>query len=678
MGKSRRNRGGASQRRDPISKPVKPPSDPELAALREAKILPVIKDLQNADPKSRATAAAAITNIIQDTRCRKLLLREQIVHTILTQTLTDAALESRAAGWGILQVLAQEEDVDFCVHLFRSDILTAIEYAAKAVGETLLSKGANFSKLPKAEKATIVSIAASLIALLTTSAEAGDEILEAISSNATVTDFLFVIVSYTNQADADSDGVLSLRGDALACLMVLTEDNGNLAKKLVTNAQCYEALSSLKNEVTGDGVLACATLHNVFASLEELKNAPHVPDADDALLVPTLAKTIASIQPGQNAANDVQGWANPVEQQQLALETLASIGTTLNSANMDIPAPVKEKRVEETKDDEDMGDADGDVDVDADADADGSGAEEEEGEDDEDDEMDQDEMEADMEMVTGADVPEDDANIDDLPVLKALIQNALPELIRISSFQPTDDDTLRLQGHALSALNNIAWSVSVIDFSDDQNAGIQKAWAPTGRTLWEQVVTPILSSDTADVNLATQVTGLAWAVARSLGGSTPLKGDEHRKFISLYQATKSMGPQDSEDPFQRLGVKCVGVLGQLAMDPAPVSLNREIGTFLMTLLAGLPDTPAADAVEAFNQVFDIYGNEKLACDKEVFWKDNFLNHLETVLPKARTMVKSVDKKTQPELRTRAEEAVMNLGRFLTYKKKHKPEEVNGS
>lgn len=132
MAKSRRNRGNAA-RKNPIAKSVKPPSDPELAALRESKILPVIQDLQSADPKSRSSAAAAVSNIIHDEKCRKLLLREQIVHTILTQTLTDAALESRAAGWGILQILAREEEPDFCIHLYRIDVLTAIEFTAKSV-----------------------------------------------------------------------------------------------------------------------------------------------------------------------------------------------------------------------------------------------------------------------------------------------------------------------------------------------------------------------------------------------------------------------------------------------------------------------------------------------------------------------------------------------------------------
>ena len=132
MGKSGRNRA-QGPRADPIAKPVKPPADPELAALRESQILPILKDLQSPDAKSRTAAASAIANIVTDTRCRKLLLREQIVHIVLTETLTDASIDSRAAGWEILRVLSQEEEADFCVHLYRLDILTAIEHAAKAV-----------------------------------------------------------------------------------------------------------------------------------------------------------------------------------------------------------------------------------------------------------------------------------------------------------------------------------------------------------------------------------------------------------------------------------------------------------------------------------------------------------------------------------------------------------------
>lgn len=132
MAKSRSSRA-RSNRPDPIGKPVKPPADPELAALREAKILPVLKDLKSTDPKSRTEAATAIANIVTDDKCRKLLLREQVVHIVLTETLTDNSIDSRAAGWEILRVLAEAEEADFCVHLFRLDVLTAISHAAKAV-----------------------------------------------------------------------------------------------------------------------------------------------------------------------------------------------------------------------------------------------------------------------------------------------------------------------------------------------------------------------------------------------------------------------------------------------------------------------------------------------------------------------------------------------------------------
>jgi len=135
MAKSRRNRAN-SHRADPITKqgkPPKPPSDPELAAIRQDRILPVLKDLRSVELKSRTAAAGAIANIIHDSKCRKLLLREQVVHVVLTETLADSSLESKAAGWEILKVLALNEESDFAIHLFRSDVLSAAEYASSQV-----------------------------------------------------------------------------------------------------------------------------------------------------------------------------------------------------------------------------------------------------------------------------------------------------------------------------------------------------------------------------------------------------------------------------------------------------------------------------------------------------------------------------------------------------------------
>jgi hypothetical protein len=132
MGKPRQ-RDRKKNRVDPISKPIKPPSDPELAAVRERQVLPIIRDLTGSELKKRSSAAAAIANAIEDTKFRKLLLREQIVRILLEQTITDSILESKCAGWGILRNLALEEEADFCIHLYRQDVLTAIQGTTQTV-----------------------------------------------------------------------------------------------------------------------------------------------------------------------------------------------------------------------------------------------------------------------------------------------------------------------------------------------------------------------------------------------------------------------------------------------------------------------------------------------------------------------------------------------------------------
>lgn len=133
MGKSRRNRARGGNRSDPLSRPAKPPADPELAALREEKILPIVKDLRSTEAKARTMAAAAISNIIDDDKCRRLLLREGLVRILMEETLTDSSPDGKATGWEIMKSVAEKEDSGFCIHLYRQDILTAIEFAAKAV-----------------------------------------------------------------------------------------------------------------------------------------------------------------------------------------------------------------------------------------------------------------------------------------------------------------------------------------------------------------------------------------------------------------------------------------------------------------------------------------------------------------------------------------------------------------
>ncbi|RWA04110.1 hypothetical protein EKO27_g10991 [Xylaria grammica] len=655
MAKSRRNRAKGGQRSDPIAKPVKPPSDPELAAIREKSILPVLKDLQSPDPKSRTTAAGAIANIVQDTKCRKLLLREQIVHIVLTETLTDANLESRAAGWEILRVLTAEEEADFCIHLYRIDVLTAVQHAATKIIEALVSPDAAFIKRSKAEKNFIWCIAEALTEIIAALAAAQDEALDASSTSQEILRFLFTLISN----DSTTASVLK---SALSCMITLSEDNRQFAEAILGDStnQCYKYLTVFKNSDGFKAVFACGVLHNIFSAMSWNDQSPGRDGVCDADLVPTLSQTLERTNLNDNTANG-HGSVSSVDILQTALEVLASIGTTLQTS-LGKGGRVKEEAREGIDSKDDAMDAD-DNDDDP---SDDKLAEE-------DDEMDEDEMEADMEMVTGADDNADEpSGIDDLPTLKELVQRAIPQTVKLfRATQGEDELSTLIRTHALTALSNISWTVSCIDFSEGANNAILQAWTPAAKLIWNDTIAPVLASNTSDVGLATIVTSLAWAVARTLHGQSFLSGDEHKKFISLYHASKSLDV-NPEDPFQSLGVKCIGVLGQLALDPAPVSLNREIGVFLVTVVAALPGTPAAESVEALNQLFDVYGDEKSANDKEVFWKDNFLEHVEAMVPKVKAMVKTVDKRKSTELRARAEEASLNLSRFIQYKQKHRP------
>ncbi|RAL65731.1 hypothetical protein DID88_005399 [Monilinia fructigena] len=531
MGKASRNR--TKHRADPTSKTVKPPTDPELAAIRVAKILPVLQDLQSADQSKRSAAATAIANLADDPKCRNM--------------------ETRIAGWGTMRNLALEEEADFCVHLYRQDILTAIEGAIKSIIETIDSKDIPLSKLPKPQQGLLWNLTSSVITILTSLSEADIEIVEAISKISTIINFLFGLLSLDTTP-------LEIHNEVLSCLAALTEDNKTLVEFITEQKDWFKLLMQLKNSGGFKGVATCGVLHNIFTAMNWVDDNTPMDGASDAILLPTL---IESMQQAQQTK-----WRHLQE----ALEL-------------------------------------------------GNGKEEVfEGFGDDDEEVNEDEM-----------TP------------------------------------------ALAALNNIAWTVSSIDFSKSHLGSLQKAWAILAQRIWDEVVYRVLASNTANIELAASITSIAWAVSKSVQGRIQIRADEHRKFMALYHASKGFEtPADSKVPkkdaedlddsaFQSLGVKCIGVLGSLALEPAPIELNREVGVFLITLLAGVPETPAAHAVEALNEIFDIYADKSYSFDQSVFWGNEFDKHLAESLPKCKQMAKKIDKRKSPELRSRVDEGDRSRG-----------------
>ena len=501
------------------------------------------------------------------------------------------------------------------------------------------------------------NITSSIVNLLSSLSEAQEEIVAAITKLSTITNFLFGLLSLESPDE--------VQNEALSCLAALTEDNEILVKQIAEHAWLNKLLE-LKDARELKAVAACGVLHNVFATMKWYDHNTPMQGVTDAILIPILVGAMEGSHGSHvmetNGANGSH--SNPDQILQLALDITASIATSLQEA---IEHGSKNEKEFEGFDMDDKDDEMNDL-------VDGSnvGDVSEENE-----EMDEDEIDADMDVVLGEDA-EDGGIPDDQVTLETLVRTAAPVVLTIAG---STRESGPIQSAALSALNNIAWTLSSIDFSTGNLNSLQKFWTSFSQRMWNEVVTPVLSLNTADVELASSVTSIAWAVARSVQGEIKIQPEEQRKFMSLYHASKNLGgtnggaqtnghrkTDDDDDAFQSLGVKCIGVLGRLGLNPAPVSLNREIGLFLLTTLSTLPDTPAAEVIEALDSIFDIYADKSYGFDEAVFWGDGLYTHLEEILPKSKQMAKKIDKRKFPELRVRADEAVLNLGRFLKYKK----------
>ncbi|KAJ2903765.1 putative ARM-like repeat-containing protein [Zalerion maritima] len=688
--KSRRK--GKGKDVDPLSKPVNPPADPELAALREEKILPIIAKLRDAAVISRSQASSDVARIVGDEKCRKLLLREQIVHIILRETLTDPSLQSRAAGWTILRNLTLEENPDFCIHLYRLDILAMMQYASQMVSEVLSGNEKPFIKTTKTEKYCIREIYTSLAPLAESLATASDEIKEAITSRPAI---IKLLCQLATSPDVEEDGA----ANALEALWRMSEDNQSLVELLLSDdeTRIYKHLGSTQtSSVFPRAICSSAVLHSIYGQMGWHDKNPGPKGETEVTNLQILAKAIKGTNLEEALCDRGDRWQRRLTLLEVALEVLASIATTYQEVILDDsksegptePAPgrvgTKEDFDEEMADERDEWNGFSDDDEmmvdEKEHPRPGSGQVPYGDEDD----MDMDDIAADMDIVTGQIDEGVDQKLSDLPTLEGLFQ-ILPDIVRlaIGSWRGEERDVDGIESmrkNAIDAINNIAWTASTLDLEDPQYEDIAQQWRPLAKMLWKKVVSAILNSGTDDISLASMATGIAWAVSKSIGGAVPFSGQEHKCFIALFKllSNTNLNPEeeasdDLTDPFQHPGVKCIGVVGQLARDPNRLDINKELFDFLLETSLDSTTRPA-EMIEALNQIMEIYADEDNPSEK-IFWeKEKVLGRLEDAHARGRKSVKTVDRRKEPELRERGDETLMNLFRFIKYKTKHRPKD----
>lgn len=168
-------------------------------------------------------------------------------------------------------------------------------------------------------------------------------------------------------------------------------------------------------------------------------------------------------------------------------------------------------------------------------------------------------LRADMEMVVGDESNQESPGSAEGTVLHYLITSTGPVLLSI--IKSETGGSLPIHTRALGVLNNIAWTV---DATLSEGSGLWERWQKLGHEIWQNCVTPVLVANTADVELAEAVTGLAWAVSKSLNGNLDVSQGEHRAFVSLYHAANA----------DELRTKCVGVLGCLGLAQGRIDVNQ--------------------------------------------------------------------------------------------------------
>ena len=385
--------------------------------------------------------------------------------------------------------------------------------------DTVDSKEHPILKLPKAQQNLVSTLSSSVIGLISSLAEAQDEILEALSKTPITIHFIFGLLGFESLPG-------DLFVDVLHCLSTLTEDNELLAKQIVDHESWLKGLMQLRELGGSKAVAACGVLHNIFSAMQWFDHNTPIEGTSDAILIPVLMQCIDEAQAKEELTNG-SSHSSPKQIVQLALEITASIATSLQEALEH--ASHNEKEFEGFSDD-------AEVSVEAMMQDDGSEIDEEEEEANGSEEMNEEEIDADMELVAGPDVEEEDGSTASQPTLDALVRIATPTILSVAR-DPGSDDAVGAS--ALSALNNIAWTVSSIDFAASRSS-LRRVWAGFAQRIWSEIVLPVLASNTADIGLASSITSIAWALARSVQGKLKLEGEEHRKFMALYKASKSL------------------------------------------------------------------------------------------------------------------------------------------
>ncbi|KAI8883817.1 ARM repeat-containing protein [Backusella circina FSU 941] len=680
MGKQKQRRRAPKKRNNPINRRVesgiKQASNKAAQQLTPEQLTPIVQKLSSQDSTERAWSAACISNLIlTGASVRKALLSKGIVPTLI-QLLSDAQQEVRDEALGALRNLCS---VDHTVakEYYNRNIMKPLSLLLPQITSTIdlvIQNAPIQDEADQERRKTIWEVTENFIYIIWGICEASDKYVTAINRMNIVTFLISFLISF----EQCPTKVVIAAGQCLNTLVVLfpimvhllslfpliqtTYKGSHLIiyiyyKAILLNIRHVIQLSSTWDDDVDEiaelhkmvvPVLVSALDYDIQQAAENTLSAMNSGNVHTHKEDETAEITPKPKQPLTEEEIYIQNVEDRLSITQLALELLADIC---------VQDDIEEDGVEDA--DESMME---------------DGEEEHQQQQPNDDEDDEDVM---NQVHTFSSMSDDQLRQNS--ILHAYIHQIFPQLIRLSTATPisfeqidkapnvTRSLTLTHQ-RSLECMNNFLLSMNEVPtkywFRECRSDAVQLWRWLFG--LADQVATSGAEQWAKEVILETAV-GCLWALGRGLTHDIPLSPTDVGALCGTYE----MMSLDS------MRVKIIGCLGPIAMRLGDIETNKAsdthdftIGIFLMNVLQGVSQrkTSAAVTVEALNDIFDVYSDCEFDYDLPVFVQGGFLNILKQTFSSIRSMVKSIDRRKQFDLRMRADEALDNLNAFIKYKK----------
>ncbi|ORZ14795.1 armadillo-type protein [Absidia repens] len=686
MGKQQNRRRGNKQRGNPLNRVSAgiQQGTSELV-VKEEQVLPVIAKLTSPTPADRAWAASCISNLIMSNESTRHLLLSKRIVVLLIERLTDDNQEVVEEVLGTLRNLASVEST-VVKEYYNRDILTPLAALLPRITHTLdnVLKNAPLEDVTDKEKRqSIWDFAENFIYIIWTISETSDKYLKAINRLNMISFF----ISFLSAADQCPTRVVVAAGQ---CLTTLTEDNKDIFIEFKNHPEYVNMLFDILNKFnTPDKVLvrvlACAILMNVK---EVVQLTGSWDDERDALtelnkiILPILVssldfdiqqaaeKTLAALSSGRVTKHEETNEITPKPKQPLSDEEIyiQSIEDRLSTLqlSMELLADIclqgqdteQDGWAEAAEGDDNMGEEDENLADNINEDNIDNYLEDAEALKDNDD------------MAYNNNINNDVELLRTNPVMHAFTYQVFPQLIRLATPTPTlsfpVDPTMcptvtmglgLTHQRSLECINNFLLAMNDLPSNfwfQEHLADAKQAWQWLFQTAHQVGASP--ASSQRDAILEVMV-GCLWSLGRGLKQDIPLGGSDVATLCGAYQ---------SASPDSSMRVKVVGCLGPIAMKQGDIETNKNIGQFIMNIL-GDSNTSGEIRIEALNFIYDVYSDCAFDYDMPVFVQGGYLNQLKRQLPMTRSMVKSIDRRKQFDLRSRADEALTNMVAFIKYK-----------